>query len=142
MHKIDMWIQGACYPNPGAGAYAVLLRFGEHEKFISGTLESETTNQRCDIQSAIEGISAIKEGWLCDITIYTSSKYLVKSMSGEWDVKSNADLFKQLENTIGLHKVNWYWLKARSTLEGEQCSMAAEAEARKAFSAAGAREEA
>lgn len=41
MHKIEMWVQGACFPNPGKGAYAVLLRFGEHEKFISGALEGE-----------------------------------------------------------------------------------------------------
>jgi len=136
MHKIDMWIDGACVPNPGQGAWAVLLTFEGHEKMISGVIEGETTNQRAEITAAIQGFNAIKEGWLCDVTVNTDSKYLVKIMDGEWNINANADLFDQLEFAIGLHKVRWQWVKGHSGIpENERCDELAESEARRAFEA-------
>ena len=42
MRKIKMYTDGACKGNPGAGGYACILVFGEHEKVLSGG-EAETT---------------------------------------------------------------------------------------------------
>lgn len=132
-HKIDMYCDGACQPNPGGGGYAVLLKFGEHEKLISGTIEGKTTNQRAEITAAIEGFRAIKEGWLCEVTVYSDSQYLINIMSGEWGIKSNADLFQELDLAIGLHSVEWVWVRGHNgNVDNERVDMAAEREATKA----------
>lgn len=134
MTKLEIWCDGACQPNPGGGGYAALLRFGEHEKLVSGTIEGKTTNQRAEITAAIEAFKAIKEGWLCDVTVYSDSQYLVNIMNGDWAIKSNADLFQELDLAIGLHTVEFEWIRGHSGQpENERCNAAAEKEATKAY---------
>ena len=43
--RVDIWTDGACSGNPGPGGWVLLLRYGAHEKELSGG-EAETTNNR------------------------------------------------------------------------------------------------
>ena len=45
MKKVEMYTDGACSGNPGAGGYACILVYSGREKVISGG-EAETTNNR------------------------------------------------------------------------------------------------
>ena len=42
MKKVEAFTDGACRGNPGPGGWGVLLRFGGHEKELSGG-EAHTT---------------------------------------------------------------------------------------------------
>ena len=45
LKKVDIYTDGACSGNPGAGGYACILVYGKKEKEISGGA-ADTTNNR------------------------------------------------------------------------------------------------
>ncbi len=77
---VQMYTDGGCIPNPGKGAWAVILTYGDKEKVLTG-FEEDTTNNRMELKSAIEGLRALKRK--CKVTIFTDSQYLKKGIS-EW----------------------------------------------------------
>ena len=79
--SVQIFSDGACSGNPGAGGYGVILRYGSHEKEISGGAKS-TTNNRMELMGVIEGLSALKEP--CNVTLTTDSKYVVDSITKGW----------------------------------------------------------
>ena len=71
MKKVEIFTDGACSGNPGAGGYGVILRYKGHEKELSGG-EAHTTNNRMELTGVIEGLSALKEP--CEVVITTDSR--------------------------------------------------------------------
>ena len=57
---VKLFTDGACSGNPGPGGWGAILRFGEHEKELSGG-EKNTTNNRMELTAVIEGLSIFKE---------------------------------------------------------------------------------
>lgn len=124
MKHIYVYTDGACRGNPGPGGWGVLLRYGKHEKILSGA-ESNTTNNRMELMAAIQGLNAIRES--CKIELYTDSKYVQKGIT-EWiagwkkrgwkkaDKKSvkNADLWQALDEAASRHTISWHWVKGHS----------------------------
>jgi ribonuclease HI len=124
MKHVVIYTDGACRGNPGPGGWGVLLRFGKHEKVLSGA-ETHTTNNRMELMAAIEALSAMKEP--CKIDLYTDSQYVQKGIS-EWmedwkkrdwkkaDKKlvKNADLWRALDEATNRHQVTWHWVKGHS----------------------------
>ena len=49
---VTVYTDGACSGNPGPGGWGAILRYGPHEKEISGG-EAETTNNRMELTAAI-----------------------------------------------------------------------------------------
>ena len=43
MKKVEIYTDGACSGNPGEGGWGFILKYGVHEKSMSG-YEKETTN--------------------------------------------------------------------------------------------------
>jgi ribonuclease HI len=74
MKKVDLYTDGACSGNPGAGGWAAILIYNGNEKILSGG-ELETTNNKMEILSVIKGLEALKEK--CEVTVYSDSQYLV-----------------------------------------------------------------
>jgi len=54
---VEIFSDGACSGNPGPGGYGTILRFGNHEKELSGYAEL-TTNNRMELLGAIVGLEA------------------------------------------------------------------------------------
>ena len=77
MKQVEIFTDGACSGNPGPGGWGTILRYGEHEKELSGG-EAETTNNRMELTAAIEGLSCLKEP--CSVTLYSDSKYLIDAI--------------------------------------------------------------
>ncbi|MDQ6967612.1 MAG: RNase H family protein, partial [Mariprofundaceae bacterium] len=77
---IEAFTDGACSGNPGPGGWGVWLRYGKHEKELCGG-EPHSTNQRMELQAAIEALKALKKP--SKITIYSDSKYVVQGIT-EW----------------------------------------------------------
>ena len=75
---------GACSDNPGPGGWGALLRFedGSVEEF--GGHDPATTNNRMELQAALELLKRLKElPRHPDLTLRTDSKYLIDGL-GSW----------------------------------------------------------
>jgi ribonuclease HI len=125
MKKVTIYTDGGAIPNPGAGGWAAILRFGEHVKELSGG-EAHTTNNRMELTAALEALRALKEA--CEVDFYTDSQYLQKGIS-EWmagwlkkgrlapDSKNpvlNADLWRALHAETQRHRIRWHWVKGHA----------------------------
>ncbi len=122
-----MITDGACLGNPGKGGWAVLLRFGAHKKEIFGC-EAHTTNNRMELEAAINGLRMLKER--CDVEIVTDSEYVKNGMTlwvANWKKKGwitatkkpvvNRDLWEQLDEQVARHAVRWTWTKGHASNE-------------------------
>ena len=125
MKKVDLFTDGACSGNPGPGGWGVLLRYGKHEKELTGG-EAMTTNNRMEMTAVIEGLSAVKLP-RCHVTIHTDSQYVLKGATeyihgwkkrgwktaDKKDVK-NRDLWEKLDSVMQLHKLDWIWVRGHN----------------------------
>ncbi len=125
MKKVDLYTDGACRGNPGAGGWAAILVYNGHEKELSGG-EAETTNNRMELTAVIEGLKALKER--CEVTVHSDSKYVLDSLARGWvyswrergwrkaDGKKalNDDLWKILVAEYEKHSVTLDWIKGHN----------------------------
>lgn len=139
MKKVEIFTDGACSGNPGAGGYGVILRYKGHEKELSGG-EAHTTNNRMELTGVIEGLSALKEP--CEVVITTDSRYIVDSIEKGWvynwqkknwlrksEPVPNTDLWQKLLKLLEIHKVSFNWVKGHNGHpENERCDRLAVAQ--------------
>lgn len=122
---ITLYVDGACKGNPGLGGWGayVITEQGEH-KLCGG--EPETTNNRMELQAAIEGISFCPVD--AQLIIWTDSNYVKQGIT-EWihgwkkknwkDVK-NPDLWQKLDAVCANRKIEWNWIKGHAGHEGNE----------------------
>ena len=60
MKRVEIFTDGACSGNPGAGGWGAILRYNGAEKELSGG-EAETTNNRMELTAVISALAALKE---------------------------------------------------------------------------------
>ena len=119
-----MFTDGACRGNPGPGGWGVLLRFGDVERELFGG-DSDTTNNRMELQAAIEGLRALTQP--CKVTVTTDSVYVkngITSWLEGWKKRGwktaarkpvkNVDLWQALDEQNQRHQVQWHWVKGHS----------------------------
>ncbi|MCH9742768.1 MAG: ribonuclease HI [Proteobacteria bacterium] len=119
MKKVEIFTDGACSGNPGPGGWAALLRFGDVEKMLSGGA-AHTTNNRMELQGAIEGLLALKVP--CQVTLYTDSQYVQKGMREwmpGWQKKAfkgvkNPELWQALLAAAQPHVIDWQWVRGHN----------------------------
>ncbi len=78
LKQVTIFTDGAAVPNPGAGGYGVVLRFGAHHKELSGGFR-RTTNNRMELMAVIVGLEALKER--CQATVHSDSQYIVEAVT-------------------------------------------------------------
>ncbi|HEY4347190.1 MAG TPA: ribonuclease HI [Gaiellaceae bacterium] len=81
MKQVELWTDGSCSGNPGPGGWAAILRFGAHERELTGS-EPDTTNNRMELLAAIGGLEAIRER--CEVALHTDSAYLINAFEQRW----------------------------------------------------------
>ena len=59
MKKVELYTDGACSGNPGAGGWGAVLIYNGIEKEISGGFP-DTTNNRMEIYAVIAGLKCLK----------------------------------------------------------------------------------
>ena len=140
---VEIFTDGACSGNPGPGGWGAILRYGEHEKELSGG-EAQTTNNRMELTAVIEALSCLKES--CDVTLCTDSQYVANAITKGWakgwrsngwkktDKKPalNADLWEKALELIEKHNVTIVWVKGHAGHpENERCDALAVAQIEK-----------
>ena len=128
MKKVDIYTDGACSGNPGAGGYCAILIFNGIEKIVSGG-EADTTNNRMELVAVIAGLKALKEP--CEVDLYSDSQYVINAINEKWldgwvqsgwraeskkSVK-NVDLWQALIPLLKKHKINFIKVKGHSDNE-------------------------
>ncbi len=141
MKEVQIFTDGACSGNPGAGGYGAILRFGAHEKEISGGF-AQTTNNRMELLAAIEALKLLKEP--CKVTLYTDSQYLANGITKGWakswkargwkksnkEPALNPELWEELLRLCDIHTVEIVWIKGHAGHpENERCDQLAVAAA-------------
>ncbi len=125
MPEVEIYTDGACSGNPGAGGWGVVLRCNGVEKELSGG-EADTTNNRMELTAVIRALQALKKE--CRITLYTDSRYVMDGVMQwlpNWKVNGwrtankktpvkNVDLWQELESLLEKHQIKWIWVKGHN----------------------------
>ncbi|MBL7976713.1 MAG: ribonuclease HI [Bacteroidetes Order II. Incertae sedis bacterium] len=125
MKTITVYTDGACSGNPGPGGWAAILLYNQHERILQGG-EKQTTNNRMELQAAIEALHALKEP--CQVSLHTDSNYLVNAFNAGWlqnwvrknwrkaDNKpvENKDLWEKLLILTEKHRVQFIKVKGHA----------------------------
>jgi ribonuclease HI len=120
---VAIYTDGACDPNPGPGGWAAILRFGRHEKALSGS-DPATTNNRMELTAALQALQALKRP--CQVILHTDSEYLRQGITEwlpNWQARgwrrkggelSNVDLWQALAAEVERHEVEWRWVRGHA----------------------------
>ena len=145
LKSVQLITDGSCLGNPGKGGWAAILRYNGRHKELFGHAE-HTTNNRMELQAAVEGLKALKEK--CEVEIVTDSNY-VKNGITAWingwkrngwktsDKKpvSNQDLWQELDRLNASHVTKWSWTKGHAThADNNRCDKLAQRAAREQIS--------
>jgi ribonuclease HI len=121
---VEIFTDGACSGNPGAGGWGAILRYRGVEKELSGS-DPATTNNRMELTAAIAALEALKRA--CHVRLYSDSQYLRDGIT-KWirgwkqrgwltaDKKpvKNVDLWQRLEAAALRHHVDWIWVRGHA----------------------------
>ena len=133
MKTVTIYTDGACSGNPGPGGWGAILRYGEHEKELSGG-EAMTTNNRMELTAVIEALEALKEP--CAVELWSDSKYVIDGLEKGWAkswrkkgwIKSdkkpalNPELWERLLELTDMHEMRYHWVKGHADNEyTERC---------------------
>ena len=143
MKSVELFTDGSCSGNPGPGGWGAIVRYGQHEKELSGG-DAHTTNNRMELSAVIAGLEALKEP--CAVTLTSYSKYVCDAITKGWarswkkngwrkSDKSpalNADLWERLLALLDVHSVTVVWVKGHAGHpENERCDRLAVAQTAK-----------
>lgn len=124
MKQVHIFTDGACKGNPGPGGWGAIIRYGAHEKELSGG-EPDTTNNRMEMTAAIVALETLIEP--CAVVLTTDSKYLIDGITrwvagwqrNGWKNASkqpvrNADLWHRLIDAGQRHSIDWQWVRGHN----------------------------
>ncbi len=133
MKTVNIYTDGACSGNPGAGGWGAILEYKGFKKEMSGA-EASTTNNRMELSAAVYALEALNEP--CKVILTTDSQYLVNGMTKGWAkswkkngwIKSgkkpalNSDLWDRLLALDEIHDIKFVWVKGHAGHpENERC---------------------
>ena len=84
---------------------------------MSGKAE-DTTNNRMELSAAMYSMESLTGG--SEVTLYSDSQYLVKTMTLGWRRNANLDLWERLDALAGEHQIRWEWVKGHASIPGNE----------------------
>ena len=140
LKKVEIYTDGACSGNPGAGGWGAILSYNGVEKEISGG-EKETTNNRMELTAVISGLKALKEK--CKVKLYSDSAYVVNAflngyvyswVTSGWRLADkkpvkNQELWQELLSLTQFHEVEFIKVKGHAdNAKNNRCDALARSE--------------
>jgi ribonuclease HI len=129
---VEIYTDGACRGNPGAGGWGVLLISGSRRKTLHGG-EPETTNNRMELTAAIEALGALSGRQ--SVVLHTDSKYVMDGLtqwlpnwkSRGWKTAArkpvkNKDLWQALDEAADKHDITWKWVRGHDGNAGNEAA--------------------
>jgi ribonuclease HI len=129
---VEIYTDGACRGNPGAGGWGVLLISGDKRKTLHGG-EPEATNNRMELTAAIEALNALNGRR--SVVLHTDSKYVLDGLtqwlpnwkSRGWKTSAkkpvkNKDLWQALDEAANKHQITWKWVKGHAGDPGNEAA--------------------
>ena len=129
---IEAYIDGACSGNPGPGGWGVVVVRSDgtfHE--ISGSSQGDTTNNRMELQAAVELLARLPAN--AQAHIHADSQYVVKGMTewmqgwkrNAWRTSSkkevqNIDLWLRLDALSWNKDLHWHWVRGHNGHPGNE----------------------
>lgn len=127
MGTTRLYTDGSCLGNPGPGGWAYIL-VGDGRPIEESGGEAQTTNNRMELLSAIEGLGATPLE--SSVVVVTDSTYLRQGMTSwtrSWQrngwrtstggAVKNKELWQALLQLCSRRRVTWQWVKAHVTEE-------------------------
>lgn len=121
---VEVWTDGGCKPNPGPGGWGAILRYGDHERELSGG-DAQTTNNRMELTAATAALETLKRP--CRVVLHTDSEYLKNGItrwhtgwvrknwrSSTGEPVKNIDLWQRLLAAAAQHQIEWRWVRGHS----------------------------
>jgi ribonuclease HI len=118
---VEIYTDGACKGNPGAGGWGALLEHDGRTRELHGG-DAHTTNNRMELIAVIRALEALERGTRA--RLHTDSQYVQLGISkwihdwkkrgwrtaGKKPVK-NLDLWRRLDELSGEHEIEWIWVR-------------------------------
>lgn len=135
VRKVEIYTDGACKGNPGAGGWGALVLYDGHTQELFGG-EVSTTNNQMELMAAIRALQALEslpiEGAF-QVHLFTDSQYVQKGIS-EWienwkkrgwrtaDRKpvKNEVLWKMLDQLSQRYPIEWCWVRGHNGHDGNE----------------------
>ena len=122
--EVIVHTDGGCRGNPGPGAWACVIQFGNEWWQRAAAIEC-TTNNRMELQAAIQALKALNRP--CSVSLFTDSDYLRQGIT-QWirgwqkkgwktstgDPVKNRDLWQELDERARIHRVQWHWVRGHN----------------------------
>jgi ribonuclease HI len=111
---IEIYADGAYSSSRDRGGWAfVVVKDGVKIHSTFYPIDS-TTNNRMEIQAAIEACAWAKLNGYSDITVYTDSMYVIGTMTLNWKRKKNHDLWALLDPLANELNITWTHVRGHS----------------------------
>jgi len=130
MKDVEIYTDGACKGNPGAGGWGALLECGGKTKELFGG-EAHTTNNRMELMAVIRALEALREP--CRVRLHTDSQYVqlgIRDWIHQWKKRGwrtadkkpvkNEELWRRLDTAREQHDVEWLWVKGHAGDPGNE----------------------
>jgi ribonuclease HI len=122
---VEIYTDGACRPNPGPGGWGVVLRYGAHERELSGGEAGTTTNNRMELTATIRALETLTRRSV--VHLHTDSTYVCNGITrwmdgwkrrgwrtGADQPVKNEDLWRALDAAAARHDVEWFWVRGHA----------------------------
>jgi ribonuclease HI len=141
--EVIVYTDGACSGNPGPGGWGAILKWNGKEKELSGG-DPQTTNNRMEMQAAIEALKALKKP--CIVKIHSDSALIINAFTQGWIENwqkrgwrksnkkpvENKELWQNMLEAMKPHDVIWVKVKGHAGIElNERADQLAVAESQK-----------
>lgn len=123
-HPVEIFTDGACRGNPGAGGWGALLRYKGQERELYG-YQAHTTNNQMELMAAIQALETLTRP--CHVILTTDSQYVRQGITewlAGWKRKGwktaagkpvkNQELWQRLDAAGARHHIDWRWVKGHS----------------------------
>lgn len=108
---ITIHCDGAYSSSRNMGGWAFVVLENREKIYSSFYPVPNTTNNRMEVQAAMEACEWCKAHNITEFTIYSDSMYVIGTMTLNWKRKKNIDLWVQMDEAVKGLSIHWKHVK-------------------------------